>query len=122
VHIHVCRFSICFDVFAQSSRSHIKYNMRSIDNCFSCFQYHCVHYFKGPFNKLSRGVRGRAVKVVNLKPLSPHRCEFESRHGLWILSCKEAIQLACGTSVVLLRCPFVPEIMHGRTPKVFLYR
>jgi hypothetical protein len=27
---------------------------------------------------------------------------------------KEAIQIANGTSVVLLRCPFVPEIMHGR--------
>jgi hypothetical protein len=33
-------------------------------------------------------------------------------------SCEEAIQLAYGTSVVLLRCPFVPEIMHGRAPEV----
>jgi hypothetical protein len=32
-----------------------------------------------------------------------------------ILSCEEAIQLAYGTSVFLLRCPFVPEIMHGRS-------
>jgi hypothetical protein len=30
--------------------------------------------------------------------------------------CEEAI----GASVVLLRCPFVPEKMHGRTPEVFL--
>jgi hypothetical protein len=33
-----------------------------------------------------------------------------------------AIQLAYGTSVVLLRCPFVPEIMHGRALKVFLHQ
>jgi hypothetical protein len=42
--------------------------------------------------------------------------------GLWILSCKEAIQLAYGTSVVLLRCPFVPEIIHRRAPEVFLHQ
>jgi hypothetical protein len=24
--------------------------------------------------------------------------------------------------VVLLRCPFVPEIMHGRAPEVFLHQ
>jgi hypothetical protein len=65
---------------------------------------------------LLRGVRGRVVKVVDFKPLAPHRCVLESRQGLWILSCEEAIQLAYGTSVVLLRCPFVPEIMHGRAP------
>jgi hypothetical protein len=47
-------------------------------------------------------------------PLAPQRCGYESRQGLWILSCEEATQLAYGTSVVLLRCPFVPEIMHGR--------
>jgi hypothetical protein len=27
-----------------------------------------------------------------------------------------------GTSVVLLRYPFVPEIMHGRAPEVFLHQ
>jgi hypothetical protein len=42
--------------------------------------------------------------------------------GLWILSCEEAIQLAYRTSVVLLRCPFVPEIIHGRAPEVFLHQ
>jgi hypothetical protein len=62
------------------------------------------------------------VKVVEFKPLAPHRCGFESRQGLSILSCEEAIQLAYGTSVVLLRCPFVPEIMHGRAPEVFLHQ
>jgi hypothetical protein len=60
----------------------------------------------------SRGVRGRVVKVVDFKPLACHRCGFESRQGLWILSCEEAIKLAYGTSE--------PEIMHGRAPEVFL--
>jgi hypothetical protein len=58
--------------------------------------------------------------VVDFKPLASHHCGFESRQGLWIPSCEEAIQLAYGTSVVLLRCLFVPEIMHGRAPEVFL--
>jgi hypothetical protein len=35
---------------------------------------------------------------------------------------KLIIQLANGMSVVLLRCPFVPEIMHGRAPEVFLHQ
>jgi hypothetical protein len=61
------------------------------------------------------------VKVLDFKQLAPHRCGFVSRQGLWILSCEEAIQLAYGTSVVLLRCPFVPEIMHGKAPEVFLH-
>jgi hypothetical protein len=50
------------------------------------------------------------VKVVDFKPLAPHRCGFE------------AIQSTYGTSVVLLRCPFVPEIMQGRAPEVFLHQ
>jgi hypothetical protein len=40
----------------------------------------------------------------------------------WILSCEEAIQLAYGTSVVLLGCTFVPEIMHRRAPEVFFHQ
>jgi hypothetical protein len=36
--------------------------------------------------------------------------------------CEEAIQLAYGTLMVLLRCPFEPEIMHGRAPEVFLHQ
>jgi hypothetical protein len=72
--------------------------------------------------KINRGVRGRVVKVVDFKPLAPHLCWFESRQELWILSCEEAIQLAYGTSLVLLRYPFVPEIMHGRAPEVFLHQ
>jgi hypothetical protein len=62
------------------------------------------------------------VKVVDLKPLAPHHCGFESPQGLWILSCEEAIQLAYGTLVVLLRCPFVPEIMNRRAPEVFFHQ
>jgi hypothetical protein len=46
---------------------------------------------------ISRGVRGRVVKVVDFKSHAPHRCRFESRQGLWNLSCEEAIQLAYGT-------------------------
>jgi hypothetical protein len=59
------------------------------------------------------------VKVVDFKLLAPHRCGFESRQGLWILSCEESIQLVYRTSVVLLRFLFVPEIMHVRASEVF---
>jgi hypothetical protein len=58
----------------------------------------------------------------NNNVIAPHLCGFESRQGIWILSCEEAIQLAYGTSVVLLRYPFVPEIMHGRAHEVFLHQ
>jgi hypothetical protein len=61
-----------------------------------------------------RKLNQRPTLLKPFKPLAPHRCRFESRLGLWILSCEEAIQLAYGTSVVLLRYLFVPEIMHGR--------
>ena len=53
------------------------------------------------------GVRARVFKVVDFRPLAPYRCEFESRQGLWIISCEEAIKLAYGTSEVLLMCPFL---------------
>jgi hypothetical protein len=62
------------------------------------------------------------VKVVDFKLLAPHRCGIESQQGLGILSCKEAIKLAYGTSAVLLRGPFVPEIIYGRSPEVFLHQ
>jgi hypothetical protein len=62
------------------------------------------------------------VKVIDFKPLAPHRCWFKSQQGLWIFSCEEAIQLAYGTPVVLLGFPFLPEIMHGRAPEVFLHQ
>jgi hypothetical protein len=59
---------------------------------------------------------------LTFKTLAPHRCGFESRQGLWILSCEEAIQLVYGTSLVLLRFPFVPEIIHGRAPEFFFHQ
>ena len=40
-----------------------------------------------------------------------HCCWFETCQGPWILSCEEVIQLAYRTSVVLLRCILVPEVM-----------
>jgi hypothetical protein len=60
-----------------------------------------------------RGVNGRMVTVVDFNLLVPHLLE------VWILSCEEAIQQAYGRSVVLLKYPFVPEIMQGRAPWVF---
>jgi hypothetical protein len=65
-------------------------------------------------------IASQCTILYTLAPLAPHRCGFESRQGLWILLCEEAIQLAYGMSVVLLRYPFVPEIMHERAPGVFL--
>jgi hypothetical protein len=64
----------------------------------------------------------RVVKVVDFKPLAPHRCGCVSWQRLWILSCEEAIQLAYGTAVVLLRRPLVPEVMHRKAPEVFLHQ
>ena len=65
--------------------------------------------------------RGRVVRIVDSESLTPRRCGFESRQGLWILSCVKAIQLPYETSVVLFRCPLVLEIMHGGAPEVFLH-
>ena len=69
-----------------------------------------------------RGIRGRVVRVIDFEPLAFLRSGFEYRQGLWILSCEEAIRLTYGTSVVLLRCPLMPEIMHGWAPEVFLHQ
>jgi hypothetical protein len=54
------------------------------------------------------------ILVVEFKLPAPHRRVFESCQGLNI-SCEEVIQLDCSLSVVLLRCPFVREIIHGGT-------
>jgi hypothetical protein len=59
------------------------------------------------------------VKVVGFKSLA---LTAVGSNPLWILSCEEAIQLAYETFVVLLRCPFVPKIMHGRGPGVFFHK
>ena len=68
------------------------------------------------------GVRGRVVRVVGIESLASHRRGFEFRQGLSNLSSKEAIQLAYGTSEVLLRWLLVPEIMHGGVPEAFLHQ
>ena len=47
-----------------------------------------------------------------LESLATHRCGFESCQRLWILSCEEAMQLAYGTLMVLLKCLLMPEIIH----------
>ena len=67
-----------------------------------------------------RGRPYRMVRVIDLEPLAPHRCGLDSRKGHWgHLSCEEANQLTYRTPVVLLRCPFEPEIMHEGAPEVF---
>ena len=43
-----------------------------------------------------------------------NRKGFNSRQGLWILSCEDVNQLAYKMLMVLLRCLLMPEIMiHG---------
>jgi hypothetical protein len=37
-------------------------------------------------------------------------------------ACKEAILLFYGTSAFLLKCPFMPEIMHGGALEFFLHQ
>jgi hypothetical protein len=60
--------------------------------------------------------------VVDFTPLAPHYCGFKSCQGLWNISFEEAIQLAYEKSVVLLGCPFMPEIMHQGAPEVLLHQ
>jgi hypothetical protein len=62
-----------------------------------------------------------------LQTTCPSPLWVRTRQGLWILSCEEAIQLAYGTSVVLLRYRFVPIInarkgTWGLSPPVKLER
>ena len=52
------------------------------------------------------------VVRVDTESFAPHWFGFKFHQGLRILSCEEPIQLTYKTSVVLLRGPFVPEIMH----------
>jgi hypothetical protein len=67
------------------------------------------------------GVRDRVVwlrsLILNNLPLTA--VGLNPDRGFGFCSSAEAILLANGTSVVLLRCPFVPEIIHGRAPEVF---
>jgi hypothetical protein len=61
----------------------------------------------------------RVLKVVDIKPLAPHRCGLESRQGFGLFHVRK---LPNRTSVVLLRCPFVLEIIHRRAPEVFIHQ
>jgi hypothetical protein len=40
----------------------------------------------------------------------------------YLLKSEEAVQLAYGTSVVLHRYSFVPEIVHGMALEIFLHQ
>ena len=53
------------------------------------------------------------ILKCKLESLAPHR---------YVGSCKEAIQLADRTSVVLLRCPLVHKIMQGGAPEVYFHQ
>jgi hypothetical protein len=59
--------------------------------------------------------------VVNFKPLAPHYCGVESNQELLIVIHEKVIQLAYRKSVLLLRCPFLPEIMHRGASDIFLH-
>ena len=81
----------------------------TLDFNFCQINYKCI--CKVPCNW---GVHGRVFRVVDLDSLAPLHCVhyvFESRQGLLILSCEEVIQLAYGSSVVLLRCLLVLELI-----------
>ena len=66
------------------------------------------------------GVCGRVVRVVDLESLAP--VGSNPARDVWILSCEEAIQLAYGTSVVLLRFPLViPHTVCVNVITVTLY-
>jgi hypothetical protein len=51
-------------------------------------------------------------------PLIAVGLSLKSAYGFFL--CEEAIQLDYETSVVLLLCPFVPEMTHKAAPGVFL--
>ena len=85
----------------------------------SFHRLHCLVIYVASYLSV-RGVRGQVIRAGYLESLTPHNCGFVSRRGIWILSCQKAIQLAYGTSVVLLRCPIVPEITRGFSPQVKL--
>jgi hypothetical protein len=81
--------------------------------CKSTFAFgSSVHQLKSP-NMAIGGICGRVVKVVDFKPLALTVVGSNLDRDFGFFSREEAIQLAYGTPVVLRRCPFVPEIMHG---------
>jgi hypothetical protein len=90
------------------------------ENCFICIIIY-IHIFLQLWCTHSWGLRGRVVKVADLRSQVPHRCRFDPHSGR-NLSCEEAIQLAYRRSVVLPRCPLVPEIIPEGAPGVFLHQ
>ena len=76
-----------------------------------------IKHTTGNTNNVVGDGRGQVVRVVDLESLVPHCRDFESRQGLCILSCEEVIQLAYGTSMILLRWPLVLEIHRGAPEK-----
>jgi hypothetical protein len=53
-------------------------------------------------------------------PVGVHRCRLEPRNRIWILLYEKAIQLAYGTSVVLLWWPLMIEIIQTMAPDASL--
>jgi hypothetical protein len=76
------------------------------------------HVYSSDNVKSTLSVNDREVEDVDIKPLA---AVGSNPKGLWTFSYDEATQLAFGTSVVLLRYPFVAEITYGRAPEVFLH-
>jgi hypothetical protein len=97
----------------------IQVNLHKLLPCFKLFQNISLQRIFSLL--LGRSLSSLILERITLF-LAPHCCGFESWQGLWILSCDKVFQLAYGMSVVLHRCPFVPEIMHGRAPEVFLHQ
>ena len=76
--------------------------------------FHQIFFWIKDSNSFSVGgvrvrVRVRVVRVVHLELFAHERCGFESRQGLWHLSCEEAILKACVRLMVLLRYPSCPK-------------
>jgi hypothetical protein len=65
-----------------------------------------------------RPVRGRKITIVDLKPLSSSPFWLVSHQGLWIILCKEAIQLAESFNLGIWN----NGRMEEGPPKVFLQR
>jgi hypothetical protein len=94
--------------------------IRGVLPCFICINIY-IYTFLQVWYTHAGGLRGRVVKVVDLRSLVPHRCRFDPHLGRNLL-CEEAIQLAYGRSLVLPGCPLMPEIMPGGAPGVFLHQ
>ena len=60
--------------------------------------------FLSPAEILNMCVCSQVIRFVDLESFAPHSSGFESCQGLWILSCKEAIQLAYGGFTQMLAC------------------